>query len=198
MHARRWLFRLAAVLLGVAVPLFAIEAYLRIAGIGGGLYEPDPVLGAWHIPNRSGRWRKACFDVPIQINSAGLRDVEHTLEKPAGVQRIAVLGDSIAEALHAPLEQTFSRRLETILTASGAGPRDEVINFGMPGYGTDQMYLTLKTRAGGYQPDVVVLVFRVGNDVRNNYPPSSGGRAPIPNPSFASMPMDWYPFPSMP
>jgi len=157
-------------LLGLAIPLGALEAYLRLTGVGGGFYEPDPVLGARHIPNRSGRWRKACFDVPIRINSDGLRDVEHQREKLPETVRIAVLGDSLAEALQVPLEQSFPRRLEAMLNASGQNPRAEVINFGVSGYGTDQEYLTLKTHAATYRPDVVVLAFTIGNDVRNNSP----------------------------
>ncbi len=182
--ARRWGFRAAAILLGMAVPLGVLEAYLRLTGAGGGFYQPDPILGAWHIPNRTGRWRKACFDVPIRINSHGLRDVEHRLEKPSGTVRIAVLGDSIAEALQVPLGASFPRRLEAILNASGSGSAAEVINFGMSGYGTDQMYLSLKTRAAAYRPDVVVLVFTVGNDVRNNYPALERRMSSYPKPFF--------------
>ncbi len=184
MHARWWGFRLAAVLLGTAVPLVAIEGYLRFTGIGGGFYEPDPVLGARHIPNGTGRWRRACFDVPIRINSQGLRDVEHPLEKPLGTQRIVVLGDSIAEALQVPLEASFPRLLEEMLNFGGGGPPTEVINFGVADYGTDQEYLTLKTRGAPYQPDVVVLVFTILNDVRNNFPSLEGRLGSHPRPHF--------------
>ncbi|MGH7407399.1 MAG: SGNH/GDSL hydrolase family protein [Candidatus Methylomirabilales bacterium] len=161
-----------------------MEGYLRLAGIGGGFYEADPVLGARHIPNATSRWRRACFDVPIRINSQGLRDVEHGLEKPLGTQRIAVLGDSMAEALQVPLEASFPRLLETMLNSRRGGPPAEVINFGVAGYGTDQEYLTLKTRGAPYQPDVVLLVFTILNDVRNNSPLLEGQLGSHPRPYF--------------
>jgi lysophospholipase L1-like esterase len=184
MAIRTWAFRGLAILLGISAPLAAAEGYLRLTGVGGGFYEPDPVLGARLIPNRTGRWRKACFDVRIRISSQGLRDGEHSVEKPRDLLRIAVLGDSIAEALQVPLAQTFPRLLEARLNAGGNGPRFEVINFSVSGYGTDQMYLTLKTRAAAYRPDVVALVFTVLNDVRNNSPALERQLSSYPKPFF--------------
>jgi lysophospholipase L1-like esterase len=181
---RRWGFRLAAVLIGLLLSLTAVEIYLRAFGTGGGFYEPDAVLGSRLMPNGTGHWRKACFNERIQINSQGLHDVEHSLEKPPGVQRIAILGDSIAEALQVPMEESFSRRLEAMLNAEGGRQKTEVINFGVSGYGTDQEYLTLKTRAVAYQPDVVVLEFTIGNDVRNNFPPLERQQSSYPKPFF--------------
>ncbi len=184
MAARRWGFRLAAVMLGVAAPLIAVEGYLRFTGAGGGFHEPDPILGARLTPNRTGRFRRPCFDVSIRINSRGLRDVEHQLEKPPGNYRIVVLGDSVAEALQVPLDASFPRRLESILNAGGNGPTAEVVNFGVSSYGTDQEYLSLKTRAAAYQPDLVVLTFTIWNDVRNNSPSLEHRMTSIPKPFF--------------
>jgi len=184
MPRMRWGFKPAAVLLGAMIPLVGLEGYFRIRGIGAGFYEPDPVLGARHIPNARGRWRQACFDVPIRINSHGFRDVEHLLEKPPGIQRIIVLGDSIAEALQVPLEGSFPRRLETLLNGGGGGPPAEVLNFGVSGYGTAQEYLSLKTRGAQYRPDAVVLVFTILNDVRNNSPALEGKVSSYPRPYF--------------
>lgn len=184
MSVRAWAYRISAAVLGALVPLAAIEGYLRLTGPGGGFYEPDPALGARLIPNATGRWRRACFDVPIRINSQGLRDVEHPIQKPPETERIAVLGDSIAEALQVPLEESFPRRLEELLNAAGRRPRGEVINFGVSGYGSDQEYLVLKTRAAAYQPDVVVLAFTIGNDVRNNSPRLERQMSSYPKPFF--------------
>jgi lysophospholipase L1-like esterase len=164
--------------------LGALEVYFRLTGVGGGFYEPDPILGARLLPNGSGRWRRACFDVPIQISSQGLRDVEHLAEKPPGLRRIAVFGDSIAEALQVPLEESFPRRLESILNAERKPPGAEVINFGISGYGTAQEFLQLKTRAAAFGPDIVVLTFTILNDVRNNSPVLEGRVSSFPRPFF--------------
>ncbi len=106
----------------------------------------------------------------VKVNSRGLRDREHALPKPPGVYRIAVLGDSYAEALQVGLEETFwwllARRLESC--GFRPGMRIEAVNFGVSGYGTAQQLVTLRHRAWEYAPDMVLLAFFPGNDVRNN------------------------------
>ena len=44
----------------------------------------------------------------------------------------------------------------------------EVINFGVSGFGTVQELLTLKHKVWKYAPDIVLLAFLTGNDIRNN------------------------------
>ena len=51
------------------------------------------------IPNASG-WRLKEWTTYVAINRQGLRDREHTFAKPTDTIRIAVLADSLAEALH--------------------------------------------------------------------------------------------------
>ena len=43
-----------------------------------------------------------------------------------------------------------------------------MLNFGVSGYGTAQEYRMLQTQAVRYDPDLVLLQFTNGNDVRNN------------------------------
>ena len=66
---------------------------------------------AWEI--RPVRWRRwsICED-----HSLGYRDVEHTREKPPGVFRIAVLGDSMTEARQVSIADTFCKQLEKRLS----------------------------------------------------------------------------------
>ena len=76
----------------------------------------------------------------------------------------------MAEALQVPLDSTFWSVLQRQLKSCKAfGDRDvEIINFGVSGYGTAQELLTFRHRATAYSPDVTVLAFYGGNDVRNN------------------------------
>ncbi|PIE31885.1 G-D-S-L family lipolytic protein [candidate division KSB3 bacterium] len=99
-----------------------------------------------------------------------MRDREHVVEKPPNTIRIAVLGDSYAEALQIPLETAFWKVMEHKLEEQPAfaGRRVEVINFGVSGDGTAQEFLTLQHYVWKYEPDIVLLALLTGNDIRNN------------------------------
>lgn len=92
------------------------------------------------------------YDVRVRSNPQGLRGVRPVAAKPApGVPRIAVFGDS----------QTFGEGVgddETWAALLGRDhPAVEVLNFGVHGYGTDQMLLRWEEQGRGFRPDVVVL-----------------------------------------
>ena len=129
-------------------------------------WQPDPVVGLRLIPDKQGRHIKAgVFDTPVRVNSAGFRDREHALEKPANTRRLVLLGDSFIEALQVPFEHSLTPLLETRLRTEGAPA--EVINLGVSGFGTAREYLMLREYGARYRPDLVLLFF-VGNDVTNN------------------------------
>ena len=65
-------------------------------------------------------------------------------------------------------DETFSSVLESRLNDEGLPRRVEVINFGVPSFGTDQEYLSLREYGMRFSPDLVVLAFYAQNDVRNN------------------------------
>ena len=146
------------------------EIGLRMAGISYKLfYQYDADLGVVLRSGAEGWWKEE-GKAYIRINSAGLRDREHARAKPPHTFRIVVLGDSYAEALQVPMEETFWSVLERQLKGCPALARrePEVINFGVSGYGTAQELLMLSHRVWPYNPDVVILAFTTGNDVRNN------------------------------
>jgi hypothetical protein len=152
------------------VALALAEGVLRLIGFSfPGLYTSDPITGSRLRPGAEGWYREEGVAY-IKVNSQGLRDREHSLAKPPGTVRVAIIGDSFAEALSVPVEATFWAVLEHDLNACKAfgGKRVEVINFGVSGYGTAQELLTLRHKAWSYAPDVVLLAFFPGNDVRNN------------------------------
>jgi len=171
--ARSRLGRLALLLVSVALTLGLAEVALRIAGISNpNFYRPDPDLGWGLTPGASGWWKKE-GNAFIRINADGERDLPHPLAKPPGTLRIAILGDSCTEALQVPVEATFWALLPAELRSCPtlAGRKVETLNFGVSGYGTAQELLALRTRVWKYQPDLVLLAFYTGNDVRNNYRP---------------------------
>lgn len=168
--------RLLALFVSTTLSLLVAEAGLRIAGVSyPNFYGPDPDRGWGLRPGAHGRWRKE-GDAPVRINRDGMRDDEHPVAKPAGELRIAVLGDSCVESLQVPAEKTFWALLETELTrcpavSEGSGRRVQALDFGVSGYGTAQELLTLRHRVWKYDPDLVLLAFYSGNDVRNNWRP---------------------------
>lgn len=156
---RRFFGKLLLILAGVSFGLLLCEVILRVSGYSyANFYTSDPVVGAALRPNAEGWWTKE-GRAYIRINSQGLRDREHTKAKPANTVRIAVLGDSFAEALQLPMEKAFWAIMESRPRECGAmqGQNVEVINFGVSGYGTAQELLTLRHKVWDYAPDKLAL-----------------------------------------
>ena len=154
----------------LCIALVLAEVSLRLIGFSFPVfYTYDDIVGSALRPGVEG-WNRTEGEAFIRISSNGLRDREHSTTKPPNTIRIAVLGDSMAEALQVPMEATFWSVMERRVKECGAfGTRDvEVLNFGVSGYGTAQELLTLRHRVSEYSPDMVVLAFYPGNDVRNN------------------------------
>ena len=174
---RGLLGRLFLISLGIVFPLLLLEGMVRVAGIAPPaalqppLWEPHPYLGWFHVPNRGGMVYSEYgeFQAPVHINARGLRDREIGYAKPPGVQRVLILGDSFAEGLQVPLEETFAKQLEAELNKTGHPV--EVINAGVGGWGTDQEAIFYAIEGFRYEPDLVLLLFFPHNDVLNNYAP---------------------------
>jgi hypothetical protein len=162
--------RLTALAAAVIFALLLAEIGLRVLGISYPRWlQNHDLLGSVHRPGVA--WRqKDEGNAVIRINSLGLRDRERTLEKPAGTVRIAVLGDSYVEAGQVDEDEMLTQVMERELNACRAfGDRKvEVLNFGVTGYGTAQELLLLDETVWAYSPDIVVIGFLTGNDLRNN------------------------------
>jgi hypothetical protein len=120
---------------------------------------PDPVLHHKFIAGARGRQKTTEFDTAYSINSFGLRELELPRDKPAGVKRILMLGDSFTEGIGVDSEETFSSRLQHLLNDDGLAERWEVINAGVGSYSPMLEYLYLKKGGLALQPDLVVLDF---------------------------------------
>lgn len=168
--AKQLATRLLLVTGSLLAALLIFEIGLRIAGFSYPVLAMADRYRGWALrPGAEGWWNQE-GEAYIRINSDGLRDREHNKEKPAGTLRIAVLGDSYAEALQVPMENAFWAVMEHRLQECKAfgGQKVEVINFGVSGYGTAQELITLRQQAWAYSPDIVVLAFATDNDVRDN------------------------------
>lgn len=168
--ARKRLGNLLLLFLSLGIALAICELGLRMIGFSfPNFYISDDYTGSRLRCGAQG-WYRNEGEAYIRINSDGLRDREHSKVKPAGTVRIAILGDSYAEAMQVPLETTFWAHLERELNGCHASgdKKVEVLNFGVSGFGTAQELQMLRHRAWGYDPDIVLLAVTTGNDVRNN------------------------------
>src|SRR3954465_14144898 len=144
-----------AALAALVGALLVVETALRLIGYSAPQwYELDPRLGWGCHPRRHGCFVAQGARVPVHTTPAGFRDREHTLDKPDGVYRIAVLGDEHSEAMAVPVQKTWWWQLPRELQRCGFQPDKlpEVLNFGVGGYGTAQEYVVLETKAVRYQP----------------------------------------------
>jgi hypothetical protein len=167
---KRFAVKLSLLVASLFVGLLIAEVALRVVGYTfPTFYTTDAARGYALQPNMRGWYRKE-GEAYVQINSAGLRDREHARQKPANTFRIAILGDSYAEALQVPTENAFWHVLETELRACPtiAGRDVEVINFGVSGYGTAQELITLREKVWDYSPDLILLAVTTNNDITDN------------------------------
>lgn len=110
----------------------------------------DDVLG-WTVgPNRRGG------DGLYWSGSEGLR-VPHegaVIPRQTGQTTIAVVGDSYTFGDEVRYEDTYGHFLDQML-----GSQFRVVNFGVPGYGLDQMLLRYQKDVRKWKPKIVVLGF---------------------------------------
>jgi hypothetical protein len=175
---RKWSIRLIASTFGLIIALTVCELGLRIIGVSYPLpYQTDPFCGTKLQPHFSALFTKE-GRAYVQTTSDGRRDREYPKQKGANVYRIAVLGDSYAEALQVDASETFWSVLQTELQSCEKlqGKQVEVLNFGVSGFGTAQELQMLEHYVWEYQPDVVLLAFLTGNDISDNSTALSANR----------------------
>jgi len=166
---RNGLVNLGLVVASVVVFLIIVEGVLTFASPeiirAEGLYQSDPAVGYIPSPFYEGRVRTSEVDYSIKINSQSMRDVEHTINKQGDKKRILGLGDSFTFGCSVDYEYAYLTQLEKRL--NNKGNKIEIIKAGVGGYGTDNEYFYLVNYGLKYKPDLVLVGFFVGNDIRD-------------------------------
>jgi lysophospholipase L1-like esterase len=150
--------QIIAALVSLLILFLVIEGGLRLVGLGpkATMNAFDPSLGWTKTPSTSIRRNTGEFDVTFSTNSRGLREDESLgYAKPAGEQRVLVVGDSFTLGYTVDRPDTITQLLEKELASQGRSV--QVINGGTEGYSTDQEVLWLAREGAKYSPDVVVL-----------------------------------------
>ncbi|MGH7907244.1 MAG: SGNH/GDSL hydrolase family protein [Candidatus Binataceae bacterium] len=166
---KRIVGELALIAAGIVAAFFIAEIGLRIVAPRPNFYVYDAHCG-WALNPGVAGWERQEGKAWVAINREGFRGPEVAVKKPPNTIRIAVLGDSFTEAQQVPMRDTFCAVMRRELSNCGAfaGKKIQVLDFGVDGYGTAQELITLKRQVWKFHPDVVVLAFFSGNDVRNN------------------------------
>lgn len=159
---RIWLFRLLAVALAFIVLLLLAEAGARIYAKATGneramAYHPE--LGWKPLPNVTKTGTNWGVTRPAKTNSRGWRDDEHAFEKPSGVRRLLLIGDSFAFGLHVDDTDRISELLER--DSKGL----EVVNLSVSAWGPDQALRALEIEGFRYSPDLLVFLTVTWNDL---------------------------------
>jgi len=90
-----------------------------------------------------------------EFNGDGLRDRTRTREKPEGVTRIAILGDSVTLGAELSPREAYPQLLEARFAAEGR--RAEVMSVALWGWSTRQQRIAWQRIARAYRPDQAVL-----------------------------------------
>lgn len=148
----------SAVLLGAA--LVTLEGVARFVGpIPPQWQTKDPpgVIMAGH-PTRlwgmaPGVGRNA--DAKATINELGLRGPVPVVPRPAGRQRILLVGDSTFFGHGVDDADTIGENLHRALLAAGVDA--DVVNGAIPGYSTEQTRLLLAEQGWGFEPTLLMI-----------------------------------------
>ena len=151
-------FALFCIIGSLVLSVLTAELTLRILGYNGAPEGfsakvhrvDDPILNWRTIPNSEFKQGGVLY----KYNSAGFRDVEHAIEKPPGITRIVVLGDSVSEGLGIQREYVFAHILQSQL-----GKKFEVINMGVHALNTPQEVHLFEQEGLKYNPELVLVNF---------------------------------------
>ena len=148
--------------------------------------EHHPIFGYRYTPGTrmelrrpGGGWYR------IEVNSQAIRsDREYSFEKPEGVYRIVLCGDSMAAGQFVSNAQRFSELLERRV------PGLEVINLALEGSGTDQQLLLYEHLGLQYDHDLVLVLPFLQNvrrnmvEAREGIDPKTGQKVLRPKPLY--------------
>ena len=160
-------FRLLAISIGVSIALLALETGLRLWSqhlkqsdqLSPGLIQRESVRGWRMTPGWNGAHRHHDFSVSYSVDSAGFRR-DPTFQSGAS-NWVAVVGDSFTFGLGVNDSETFVSRLN-------GRTRGQFVNFGVPGYSTDQEVLLSESEVLPRRPSELLLVVYLGNDLLDN------------------------------
>jgi lysophospholipase L1-like esterase len=170
-------------LVGLGLCEVSLRAWTSLSPNGEDMF-PDPLAiliepyGELGYKQRPG----AVFEYPITgkhatANAAGYRGPLVSVQKPAGVVRIVLLGGSATHGWGVSDDETIDSYMRSMLKSSHPNQTFEVVNLAFDAHDSWQMYERLRSDALPMDPDVVIMNAGV-NDVRNGRYPNLQDRDP--------------------
>ena len=179
-RSRESVVRLTLVLGAVLFACLTTEAAFRLVGwrqgidyrlylkeltnsdrLPAGLFRTDRRLGRGILaPNAEVLAVTSDFSVVYRTNGEGLRDREHSYERPPAVLRVLALGDSFTFGEGVPYGERFTDIAENALDGV------EIINAGVPGWGIENELVYLELEGVRYRPDWVVVFINFVDTIR--------------------------------
>ena len=101
--------------------------------------------------------KKKEFNHTRTFNAEGLPDIEHSVEKGAGVLRVMAIGDSFTEGVGSDFDSTWVSFLSNKMTRQYPLQKFEFFNDGIAGSDPFFEYLLFKDKLLKYKPDVLLL-----------------------------------------
>ena len=172
-QGRRWSrwTNVALVLVSTSFSFALAEVALRSL-VDPGLYRPAPrafvgefenrgnknfvadAQTGWHMqPNKEFRWYIEDHWNSYRANKQGFRS-DKDFDDLKSPQSIVLIGDSFAFGTGVNVEQTFGALLNSDLGSGTA-----VYNLAMPGFGLDQMWMSVRHQALPVKPRLVIVAF---------------------------------------
>jgi lysophospholipase L1-like esterase len=153
---------------GLAVACLICEIIVRLADLAPEVVyiekwrvrlSDNPKIGFEPIPNLDSTGKPVqYYAYHGQSNDDGFRDYNHSLHKPDGSRRIAIIGDSVTAGLWINDDtKVYPAVMEKHLQNLGFSV--DVMNLGVAGYNTQQEVEMLKDKGLKFNPDLVILAY---------------------------------------
>ena len=150
MFFKLFLFRLAAIFLGILLVIVIVEMLARF-------FYQEP----WY--EKLSKTQRRSEKLQYTKNKNHLRDIDYPITKPSHHRRILILGDSYTFGLGVPEdEDTFPAILETQLNEHMIDKdikKIEVLNGGISGSLPNDWLRLYRKMSAQFDPDVVLIVF---------------------------------------
>lgn len=155
--------KILAIFIGLIIAWLLAEGFLRVYPVDEAYVriplKAHDIVGFTRVPNSSASFQSTCYSVPdIKFNSEGFRDKDF---RPGNDFKIAILGDSFMEAIEVPVGLDTASVLSDLLGYP-------TLNTGINSYGTTHELFAYKTFLKPLSPQITLLFFYPGNDVKDN------------------------------